>query len=439
MSTKTPDPLEFYLQRLYRRSERVVKLGLDATRNLLDELGNPQNAMICVHVAGTNGKGSVCAMVASILQAAGFRTGLYTSPHLLKYNERVRVNGVAISDADLRTLLEDVDVASQRAMKRPGGRDVTFFEFGTGVAFEYFKRQGVHFAVIETGMGGRLDATNVITPAVSVITSIGMDHMEHLGDTLEAIAIEKAGIIKPGCPVVVGDLPSEAMDVVKDAARTCKAQVILAKDAATVWRKHQTWSGQRLKVETEDGHYGPLNLPLVGCHQLANTALAVSAIEVLRERLGIAIPKQAVEKGLEHVQWPGRFQLIGMEPPMVIDGAHNPHAARSLRLSLEELADGRGLGLIAGFLSDKDAGGYLKEMAPLVRRCWIVQIDHDRAMPLSFELQQAHAAGIEAVPVKFSEAVEDAKRWATAHNGMICISGSLYLAGEALRFFDKTV
>lgn len=288
MNGDQPDSLAAALSSLYRRNMHAVKLGLQATEALLEELGNPQESFAALHIAGTNGKGSVCAMLDSTLRAAGYRTGLYTSPHLIRFNERIRVNGREISDDEIRELLETVDAAAARVVASGKSRDATFFEFTTAMAFLYFQRMKIQVAVLETGMGGRLDATNVVTPALSIITTIGLDHMAYLGNTIEKIAAEKAGIIKPGRPVVCGPLKPEALQVIRETAQSRGAPLTVAAEAVNVWRKQETFAGQRVKVESQDHHYGPLTLPLLGTHQLANCAVAVAALEILRDEVGFA-------------------------------------------------------------------------------------------------------------------------------------------------------
>ena len=419
------------LDRLFRRSLHTIRLGLEPTAALLDALGRPQEAFLPIHIAGTNGKGSVAAMTASVLQACGLRTGLYTSPHLVRFHERIRVGGAAIADAALLARMDDVEAAVAAARARMG-RDATFFEFTTALAFEHFRRERVQVAVIETGLGGRLDATNVVEPLACAITSIGFDHMAYLGDTLEKIAAEKAGILKAGRAVVCGELPPEALAVVRRRAAELGCPVIPAQAAAGVRRKAQTLAGQRIAVETGDERYGPLTLPLLGAHQLVNVAVAVSLLEHLREAFQLPVTRKAVEQGLAAVSWPARFQVLSEEPPVILDGAHNPQAAGVLRKTLDETLDRRPLALVAGFLSDKDAAGFLRELAGRVRRCWIVPLSGERAMAPEQALLAARTAGLEPIAAPLPQALADAEAWARGQKGAVCIAGSLHLAGEVL-------
>jgi dihydrofolate synthase/folylpolyglutamate synthase len=416
------------LELLYRRSPHVMKLDLAPVRALLGQMGDPHRAYPCIHVAGTNGKGSVSAMLAAVLQRAGLRTGLYTSPHLVRFNERIRIDGAPITDADLESLVVDIDARA----KSLDQRDVTFFEFATAIAFEYFKRKAVDVAVVETGMGGRLDATNVVDPLVAVITSIGFDHTQHLGDTLEAIAAEKAGIIKPKRPVVCGALPDEARSVVERIAAERGANLAYAADEVSVRRIKQSLDGQRVKIETQDGASKPINLPLLGYHQLANCAVVAAVIECLAKTSKDWNFSPENFQGLENTDWPARFQVLQPDPPVILDGAHNPEAARALAATYREVLKKKPAALVAGFLSDKDAAGFLAEVKHLVRKCWIVQPACDRAMKQRDALAMAAAAGLKPEAAVLEDAVGAAKSWAAEEGGAVIITGSLYIAGEVL-------
>jgi dihydrofolate synthase/folylpolyglutamate synthase len=420
------------LDLLQSRHPHVMKLDLAPVRALLGQMGNPQDAYVCVHVAGTNGKGSVSAMVASILQRAGYKTGLYTSPHLVRFNERIRINGEPISDADLAALLPAIDQKAKALAREPGGRDVTFFEFTTAAAFQHFRNCGVDIAVLETGLGGRLDATNVAIPAVSVITSIGIDHAQVLGNTIEDIAGEKAGIIKANRPVICGPLPQEAMGVVERAAAAQAAPLVRAAERVSVRRLKQTLQGQRLKIESAAHSYKPAMLPLLGRQQLENVATVVAAVECLRG-MKIAIADEALVAGLENVQWRACFQVLATDPVLVLDGAHNPAAAKALGQTCREVFKGQAIGLIAGFLSDKDAKGFLRQLKKDVSRCWIVPVNSDRAMPQDQALAAARGAGLRPEAADLAAALEQARTWARAENAVIVVAGSLYLAGEVLQ------
>lgn len=427
--------LDQALHKLYRRNLHAVKLGLEETRALLEELGQPQDAFLSIHVAGTNGKGSVCAMLAAVLQAAGYRTGLYTSPHLIRFSERVRVQGETISDVELARQIELVEDALARRCES-GLRDATFFEFTTALAFSHFRDQKVQVAVIETGMGGRLDATNVLTPVVSVITPIGLDHQQYLGNTVEAIAAEKAGIIKSGCPVVCAEMDAAAREVIRKTARARGSAFVPVAESVQVKRVRQTLAGQRISVETPDEAIGPIILPLLGTHQLANVATVVTALLTFRDTCSVPVAAEAIKRGLAAVHWPARLQVVEHEPPVLVDGAHNPPAAVALARALHEVAPKQPVGLVSSFLSDKDAAGFLRELAGSVRKLWLVPLANERAMTMADMLTAARVAHVaaESTP-NLAAALSEAKAWARGQKGLVCVAGSLYLAGEALQHY----
>lgn len=431
-----PSGLDAALSRLFHRNIHLVKLDLEPMKALLAALGNPQNAYLCLHVAGTNGKGSVCAMLESILRAQGYRTGRYTSPHLIRFNERIQVAGETIADDALRALIDEVETAAA-SLPAHGQRDVTFFEFTTALAFLHFRQQGVEIAVLETGMGGRLDATNVVTPAVSVITSIGWDHMAYLGDTLAKIAAEKAGIIKPGRPVVVGNLPEDALAVTRERARAVKAPLILASDRISVEVAAMTWSGQTLRISSDHASYGTIHTSLPGHHQGANAALSVAVAEVLDD-LGVTVGGDAVRRGLAGAVWPARGQLIASVPPTLLDGAHNPEAAAALAAWVRNVAGKKTpVGWVVGFLGDKDPAAFMHALGPLARRVWIVPVQSERAMPTADVAQRlAFLPSIEVMP-DLESGWRAAESWARAEAGAVVICGSLYLAGEVLERISR--
>ena len=315
--------IEHSLSSLFARTAHGIKPGLEVTTALLEKLGNPHKSLKCIHVAGTNGKGSVCAMIEAVLRASGFKTGLYTSPHLFRFNERFRINGREIPDSVLEPLIAVVETAAQSLNTRPA----TFFEISTVMAFEYFKREKVDYAVIETGMGGRWDATNVIQPLLSIITRIDIDHTEYLGTGIEKIAGEKAGIIKPGVPVICGLMPVEAESVIYKEALEKKAPILGSDDAVFFQCLEKRRDDQLINIETGLHEYPNIRLPLAGNFQLENCGLAVAALEDLAEMENIRLQ---MKRGLEAVKWPGRFQLLQAKPPVLYDGAHNVCGACAL-------------------------------------------------------------------------------------------------------------
>ncbi len=423
--------LDAALARLEQRSVHGIRPGLDVIRALLAALGNPQAAVPAVHVAGTNGKGSVCALLAAVLQAHGLKTGRYTSPHLVHFRERCQVAGHCIPDAALAGLLEEVEAAA-RGLEQAGHRPATFFEVGTALAFEHFRRAPVDVAVLETGLGGRWDATNVVTPLVSVITRIDLDHQEYLGPTIAAIAGEKAGIIKPGRPVVWGAQPAAALEVLRAAARAMGAPVVAADEVVSVSRGRQDLFGQKLRIETAAASYGTVRLPLAGRFQLENVALVMATLELLDQLNVVTLDPAAVRRGLEAARWPARCQVLNAQPLVLLDGAHNPNGAAALAGVIREVAQRRPVGLVAGMLADKDVAGSLRHLAPLVARAWAVTPPSPRALAADGLAAALRAQGVATEPADLADALAAACAWAADAGGMVVIAGSLYLAGAVL-------
>ncbi|MCX6994065.1 MAG: bifunctional folylpolyglutamate synthase/dihydrofolate synthase [Kiritimatiellaeota bacterium] len=426
------------LSRLYRLHAAGIKFGLETERVLLERLGHPEQGLGIIHVAGTNGKGSVCSMLEAVLRRSGLKTGLYTSPHLIRFNERIRINGRCISDETLAALIPRVDEQARDTAARPGGQEVTFFEFTTALAFECFKREHVDIVVLETGMGGRLDATNVITPLVSVITGVSLEHTDYLGKDLSSIAAEKGGIIKPGRPVVIGPMAEEALPVIQRLAQERQARLIQAQDIVAVKRKSQNLDGQQAGIESDNTSYGGLRCPLIGRHQLENMGIAVAALEVLRDECGLSVTPRAVKEGLEMVRWPGRCQVLSKEPVTILDGAHNPEGAHILSQVLHELVKGQPVGLVAGMCADKDLGGFLRALAGRIQRVWAVPLRTERSLPPGTIAAQAQVMGCPVAIASVPDALREASAWAAANRGVVCIAGSLYLAGEVLELRGKT-
>jgi len=433
-------------------SEGVSKLQYNAAtydlrrvEELLAALGNPHRKARSVHIAGTKGKGSTAAMVASVLATAGYTTGLNTSPHLHTVNERIRVDGRLISNDEIVSLVERLKPEVEAVNQRATYGKLTTFELLTVLAFAYFELKGVDFQVLEVGMGGRLDATNVIAPEVCIITTISFDHTPALGHTLSEIAAEKAGIIKPGSIVVSSPQSDEAARVIE---KTCSGYgVPLVRVGSDV-----TWQslgfdldGQRFRIKGRLGGY-ELSIPLLGHHQLDNAAAAVAALEVLAER-GFNISRESITRGLERVSWPGRFQILARHPLVVVDGAHNPDSARKLRQALEQyfgLSAGRTKKvrsdsapgyfdravLIMGASSDKDVASVVSELFPLFDRVIVTRSHHPRAMAPGLLKAEFTRHGIE---VEVVDDVGAAVSLALAGDSdLICIAGSLFVVGEAM-------
>lgn len=393
-----------YLESLARFGFRP---GLEVTRRVATLLGNPQDRIPCIHVAGTNGKGSVCALLESIHRTAGRRVGLYTSPHLVRFGERIQVDRVPIPDADLGRLTGTLRDAVDRAgLEAPP----TFFEAATLLAFLWFAEQGCDLAVLETGLGGRLDATNIVTPLASVITNIGWDHMDVLGRTLPAIAAEKAGIIKPGVPVVTGATDPDARAILEYRARELDAPFLaVGPDAA-----------ERL----------PGLVGLAGPHQKSNAAVAAATVRMLRFLLPVS-DAQLVE-GLARVTWPGRMQRVEREGRVfVLDGAHNRDGAAAVRAALAEGYPGRRPTLILGVLGDKEWRLVASELVPVCGRILTVPVASPRTVDPE-TLRAACLAVGPARPVRVAGSLSEAVKL-SAPDPLVLITGSLYLVGEALQ------
>ena len=421
-----------YLQQLAERRRFGMRPGLETIRSLLDRLGNPERDIAAIHIAGTNGKGAVAALCESVLRAAGFPVARYTSPHLVRVNERFLINGAAVGDAALEAAALEVE-AAVCAVEAERRTEVTFFECLTAVAFVLFRRAGVRLVAMETGLGGRLDATKVVTPLVSVITRIGLDHCDWLGDTVEQIAGEKAGIIKPGRPVVCAAMPDEARAVIASTAAQRRALFVDAAETVSAAVTRSGLDGQTLSITTQDRALPPVRLPLAGAFQVENVCAAAAALETV-SGCGLEIPDAAFVKGFESVCWPGRFQLAAKEPPVIVDGAHNPGGAQALRQALKSCRVKAPLGLIAGFCGDKDVLTYLRVLAPGVKRAWGVATANPRSLTAEQTVGFMRLAGIDEANACGSvpEALAAARKWAAQADGVVLVCGSLFLAGEAL-------
>jgi len=402
--------------------------GLKRIRALLRELGDPHLSYRTVHVAGTNGKGSTSAMIEAVLTEAGYRTGLYTSPHLERFNERIRISRKLITDTEVVEVADAVRRASGKVKKSAGAP--TFFEFTTAMALLYFKVKGVQIAVIETGMGGRLDATNVIRPLLSVITNIGLDHSEHLGDTLVEVAGEKAGIIKRATPVVTGEEGSGPLEVIKKASGRMGAGLyILGHDFS--FRAGRGGISAPFDYQGVNSSIKGLRLNLPGAHQMKNAALALTAAYLLRDN-GFFIPDGAVRAGLKKVLWPGRLEIVMKRPLVILDGAHNPDGAAALKEALRRLRFRR-LILVLGIMADKDIGGILRELSPLASLIILTRARTKRAAGTRLLKEKSPACGARRISAR---TVPGALRAALGEAGpgdCVTVTGSLYVVGEARR------
>ena len=408
---------------LYGLQKHGIKPGLEAIRALLDRLGRPERGYPSLHIGGTNGKGSTAAMAASVLQASGYRVGLYTSPHLVDFRERMLVNGCMMAEEGVAALTDRVRMA--------GGvpREPTFFEFTTAMAFQHFADSGVDVAVVEVGLGGRFDATNVLEPVATAVTTVALDHQEHLGTTVGAIAFEKAGIIKPGVPVIVGRVSEEAAAVLTRVAAERKAPLCrLPQDFKVAGE-----SPARFRYDGPRTTYDGLTCPLEGRHQLDNAACALALLEAASDR-GLPVSGDAVREGLRTVRWGGRLETVESRPRTVLDGAHNPDAAAVVAEYLAGFHRGRPTSrilLVWGMMRDKDREGFLERLLPYADEVIVTQAHGPRATPAQ-ELEalvkaRGRAAHVSPDP---GEALALARRLA-APDDLILLTGSLLLVGEA--------
>jgi len=402
---------------------------LARVEELLHQLGDPHRAYRSVHIAGTKGKGSTTAMIEAILRAAGYRTGMYTSPHLHTFRERIRVNGALIGEEQLVALVETLlPILESRPL-------VSVFESITALGMWHFERSKIDVGVFEVGMGGRLDATNVIMPMVSVITSISIDHVGVLGSTLAQIAGEKAGIIKPGIPVVSAPQRAPALRVIREVSARMDAPLTMAGDD---WRWRSlglAQGGQRMSIYRHGNgrhpEYSDLFLPLLGAFQLENACAAVAAVEALRAQ-GLDIPPDAVRAGLAQVQWPGRLQVLSRDPLLVVDGAHNPYSLAQLLKTLPSYLDYERLILIFGAGRTHRPGELLEVLLPAAAHTYVTQADHPKAAPAELLRDMALEIGYTADLRRTSgEALKDALGEARPGD-LILATGSLFLVAEVM-------
>lgn len=422
-----------FLEKLMARRRYGMRPGLDAITQLLARLGNPQDNLKYVHVAGTNGKGATVALIAAALREAGLHVGRYTSPHLISINERFFIDDQPADDALLNNAASKVFAVIEK-FESETGAEVTFFEALTAVAFLLFSNAKVDVVVLETGLGGRMDATNVIAPEcvlTSVITRIGLDHCDVLGTTYVAIAEEKAGIIKPARPVVCAAMPPAAREVIARTASLNGSRFVAVEDYVSVGAVHP------LILTTARRNLPPITFALEGGYQVENAMTALTVLDVLTTQCGIKIPDRAIVRGFERVVWPGRFQKIVSDGVTIyVDGAHNPDGAMALKESLKFAHVAQPIGLVAGFCGDKDVLAHLRLMSAVATRGWAVPIHNARSLDpaeVAERMQMAGFADAESCD-SFAAAIARAKAWASAEHGTLVVCGSLFLAAEALIF-----
>ena len=405
------------------------KPGLDRIRTLLEALGNPHQKLQFVHIAGTNGKGSTAAMMDSCLRAAGYKVGMFTSPFINRFNERIQVNGIPIPDQDLVQLVEQVQPAAQATEDVP-----TEFELITALGMLYFVQQNCDIVVLEVGLGGALDSTNIIPPpACAIITALGMDHVKELGPTLADIAAAKAGIIKPGSPVVSYGGEPEADKVIADTARAQGAPLTVV-DFSRLQLRSASLDGLVFDFDGLEG----LTLPFLASYQARNAAVAITALRALRGR-GWNISDQAIRQGLAQVRWPGRFELLRRDPPFLLDGSHNAHGMRATVASLRERFPGEKFVFLISIMADKDWDKMLQLLLPLAKCFVTVTAPSPRAIPAPDLAAQIRAMGGVAEPSDTIPAGV-ARADALAAGGPVAALGTLYFSGDvrrALTFLEK--
>ena len=432
------------LQKMFDLQKFGMKFGLEGMQGILARLGDPQRNMKFIHLAGTNGKGSVGVMLASVLAGTGYKVGLYTSPHLITFRERIKVGDRMISEDEVLASAERIWAATEP------DSPPTFFEFVTAMAFLHFQARQTDLAIIETGLGGRLDSTNVIDPILSVITNISLEHTEHLGDTVEKIALEKAGIIKPGRPVIIGQEPGPALDVILHQAVENKSPaLVLGRDFQVRANGFDQFSRPSVTFDMEQYQLASVPLGLAGPHQTGNAALVLAALRILAEH-GFTADEPQIRRGLAEASWPGRaevFQADSWPPvgprgraPLMLDGAHNPAGAVALAAMLEKLAPKR-LHLVAGVMADKDIAGVFGPLIKMVDRLYLTRPEFSRAATPGLLWDKLAAAfGQPSVPVSLHLTLPNALAAAALEaeaGDLVLLSGSLFTVGEGRAYLHN--
>lgn len=417
------------LEYLYSLHQFGIKLGLSNIRNLCALSGNPHERIKTVHVGGTNGKGSTAAILSAILQEAGYKTGLYTSPHLTDFTERIRINNIPIPKERAAGLVRSI-------RECVGDRDITptFFELTTALALSYFAEETVDIAIMEVGMGGRLDATNIINPLVSVITHVGYDHMEHLGASLEQIAMEKCGIIKRGVPVITSESKGEILSIIGENARESDAPLHV------FGREFHAEPVRMAPSFSEFCYHGlqwerlQLRTPLAGRHQMFNMGSALCASELLTG-MGFYITEREAADGVRNVSWPGRLEMVSDRPQIFLDGAHNPDGAVALRRFIEDVlmaqSDHRKIILIFGVLKDKDAGAMIRELIPCSTEVIITSPNTERGLPVEALREIVEKQGVKPYVTQTISGALSLAHDIASSSDTIMVTGSLYVVGEA--------
>ena len=398
--------------------------GLDRMRELMRRLGDPQDKLRYIHVAGTNGKGSVCAVLSSVLVAAGYKTGLFISPYITDFRERIQINNQPISKETLTKAVEETFPILEQL--RTEGTIITEFEYVNALQFYIHAQEGCDIVVLETGMGGLLDCTNIIKPPLgAVITTIGLDHTAVLGDTIEKIAAQKCGIIKNGSAAFTSRQTDEAMAVIEQTAARMNVPLKKSSELSVNIEEMSLW-GSRFEVEGIE-----CELKLAGEHQIENALTALSALFYFRNKKLLSISEDAIVEGLTSAKNPARLELLCEEPPVLLDGAHNPNGIGALKKALDEFLTDVPVTCVMGMLADKDVDSSVALLDGMFERVYTVPVDNPRALSAEALAEKFRTAGMSAAPFKSAEAAFDtAFEMACAENGAVLICGSLYLAGE---------
>lgn len=438
--------VDYSLTRQLRYSPE--KFNLDRMRHLMKLMGDPHLRYPVIHIAGTKGKGSTAAMIASVLHEAGFKVGLYTSPHLQDYTERIQVNGQPISHTELVNQVEALKPCFSRV------DEITTFEITTAIGFQVFAAEKVDFGVIEVGLGGRLDATNVVDPLVSVITSLSFDHMNVLGDSISQIAAEKGGIIKPEKPVVLARQWKEAREVIEQICQERNAPLVeIGRDYFFSERSHSltgqsfiVWSESEQDLINEFISSGGRNdwdpehysIPLLGFHQIENAATAYAAIEIVRSK-GFKISKRDISNGFRKVSWPARFELVNEKPLIIVDSAHNQDSALKLRLAMDDYLNGKPIILLFGASEDKDVRGMFANLLPRVRIVVATKSEHPRAMDPDILVELAQQYGKQSIKtLSVEEGLKEAIQLA-GKDAVVVVAGSIFIAAAVREIISKAV
>ena len=424
------------LDYIYDLTKYGIKLGLKNINYLLYLLGDPHEKLKIIHVGGTNGKGSTSSLISSILQSDGYKVGLYTSPHLVDFTERIEINRKPIERKKVSELLERIKPSIEKVANTPSYGHPTFFEVITSLAFLYFFEEQVDFLVLEIGLGGRLDATNVCEPLISVITHIDYDHMDKLGNSLEEIAREKGGIIKPEGVTITSDQYNEAYNEIKKIAEGKNSLIYGIGREINYEIVKSNIKGVIFDLKGIYRNYKNLHTPLLGRHQAENAATAISAIEALKIR-GVKISEKAIRAGLEKVKWTGRLEIIQNNPTLILDGAHNPSGVKIVRQALEEIFSYHRLILVLAIFADKDYKKMIQILAPNADLIITTKAKSPRATPPQIIAKEA-AQYIEKNKIIVTEDISQAINSALSNSkeeDLICITGSLYTVGEAKRYF----